>query len=48
MFKIFKKPSKHNDFFSDFKRQQRNRRYYLRHKEQIKEKRREYYLINGK
>lgn len=47
-FKKLKKPSKHGDFMSNFKRQMRNKRYYQRHKEELKQKRREYYSIYGK
>jgi hypothetical protein len=52
MFKLFKKPSKRKDFFSDFmskeRRKARNHRYYLKHKDELIERRREYYFINGK
>lgn len=47
-FKKLIKPSKQYDFMTDFKRQMRNKRYYQKHKEELKQKRREYYSIYGK
>jgi hypothetical protein len=48
MFDFFKKRSKQKDIFAKLKRQERNRRYYLRHQDEIRAKRREYYRIHGK
>lgn len=48
MFKIFKKASKQSNIFSNFRRSERNKRYYLRHCEEIKQKRRENYATFGK
>ena len=48
LFKFRKKRSKQHNYISDFRRQARNRRYYLRHREELKARRREYYSINGK
>jgi len=49
---FFKKPSEHKNILrnieSKFKRQLRNRRYYVRHRAEIQQKRKNYYLINGK
>jgi hypothetical protein len=46
--RLFRKPSKQLDFLSDFKRQARNRRYYLRHRDELRQKRKDYYSIWGK
>jgi hypothetical protein len=45
---MFKKWFKHNSFLSDLKRKERNRRYYLRHRDELRQNRKEYYLIKGK
>ena len=50
--KLFKKPSERKNFFDNYmsklKRKARNRRYYLKHRDEILQKRKDYYLINGK
>jgi hypothetical protein len=48
MISFFKKKSKQDDVFSKFKRKERNKRYYLRHRDEIRQKRKDYYLTNGK
>lgn len=48
LLKKLKLKSKRYDFMTDFKRKARNKRYYEKHKEELKQKRRDYYLINGK
>jgi hypothetical protein len=52
MFKLFKKPSKRKDFFSEFmskeRRKARNHRYYLKHQDELRERRKEYYSIYNK
>jgi len=48
MFEIFKKASQQHNIMSDFKRLERKKRYYQRHKDEIKQKRREYYATYGK
>jgi hypothetical protein len=48
MFNFLKKTTKQKDFFAKLKRQERNRRYYLRHRDEILQKRKEYYQIHGK
>jgi len=47
MLNFFKKTSKQSDFLTKFKRKQRARRYYLRHQDEIREKRREKYRNTG-
>ena len=50
--KIFKKTSKQPNLMLDFvskeRRKARNKRYYSKNKEKLKQNRREYYLINNK
>jgi hypothetical protein len=40
---MFKKWFKHNNYLSDLKRKERNRRYYLRHHKEILDKRKDRY-----
>lgn len=51
MWNLFKKRSKHRDYFDAFssklKRQARNHRYYVRHRAELREKRRERYFLTG-
>ena len=48
MLEIFKKPSEQKDFFSEIKRKERNKRYYQRHRDELRQRRRDYYDIYGK
>ena len=45
---MFKKWFKHKNILSDFMRKERNKRYYLRHREKILKKRKDYYREKGK
>jgi hypothetical protein len=48
MLELFRKPSKRTNYLSDFRRQARNRRYYIRHRDELRQRRRDYYAIYGK
>jgi hypothetical protein len=47
MLNFLNKSSKQNHFLSKFARKERNRRYYLRHRDEILEKRRKKYRLFG-
>jgi len=48
MLKLFRKASKQKDYRLDIKRQERNRRYYIHHRDELRQRRRDYYSIYGK
>lgn len=48
MFEKWRKKHKEIDFMSTLKRKARNKRYYEKHKEELKQKRKEYYSIHLK